>query len=775
MDVSRHGGEAVAFRSGKFRKGRRLIRTPRLWHNEHGSITIFLSLILAVMLAFVAIFIDYSRMSALKAKSERLLHAATRSVMSAYVPELQRTYGLFAYGDTDPAMILSGVLDRSLAYKARTDVLPILDAKRFSSSVELSRELGGYDVFAAQINEEMKYKAPVNFALEVVGRFKPMSEAMKEASGTVEMLAQIQQLYDRREAELDRMLNVQRTAGQKTDGLVEQIGTNGASELADASLGGGIFSAADMAVQYDDYKIQQESAAFETPPAERNGSSGSGEPNAGWIERLQRQSKIAAYESGSRRVANRMQAAVTRALASHVNDMREASEHLLQAQRINAELEAVIAAAGRRGADGAYDAVTRSDMPGAAGGPAGGGASVRQKLRELPLPDRFFIGMRQRIEGQERDFSSLRTDVEALRETLPMALDDAGTNGYVLKSLVRSAGRTAGAYHDRYGGRGSVIREIESELKSHRADDEIRKREERTANGKLREVNEKIAFLSRAAGHQSDFRRVERFYRENLKLNRGIAAAVSAARPEKDSAAAGKHAMERMDGFFGGIAGMLDATGDRLLQNEYASDHFSHFDYAKVLALARPGTPFDGAAAADLLSVENQELEYILYGFGHPGGNLSAAYGEIFAMRLAIRTMEALADPAVLAFGNPLVVFAKALVHGIAQALVDMTMLAEQGYVELSKTLKIKLTYKDHLRLFLFAHPGSDSRLSRMLAIIRLDTGVNPDDHYTYLSADAGITMPVWFLPGVMRTLRIGEGVWEGGAYTVDLQADYSY
>lgn len=772
MDVSRHGGEAVAFRSGKFRRGRRLIRTPRLWHNEHGSITIFLSLILAVMLAFVAIFIDYSRMSALKAKSERLLHAATRSVMSAYVPELQRTYGLFAYGDTDPAMILSGVLDRSLAYKARTDVLPILDAKRFSSSVELSRELGGYDVFAAQINEEMKYKAPVNFALEVVGRFKPMSQAMKEASGTVEILAQIQQLYDRREAELDRMLNIQRTAGHQTDGLVEQIGTNGARELADASLGGGVFSAADMAAQYDDYKRQQESAAFGAPPADGSGNEA---PDTGWFERMQRQSKIVAYESGSRRLADRMQAAVTRALPPHTNDMRKASEHLLQAQRINAEMEAVIAAAGRRGADGAYDAVTRSDMPGAAGGPAGGGASVRQKLRELPLPDRFFVGMRQRIEGQERDFSSLRTDVEALREMLPRALEYSGMNGYALKGLVRAAGRAAGAYNDRYGGRGSVIREIEAELKSHRADDELRKREERIASGKLREANEKIAFLSRAVGHQADFRRVERFYRENLKLNRGIAAAVSADRPEKDSAAAGKYAMERMDGFFDGMAGMLDATGDRLLQNEYAADHFSHFDYTKVQALTLPGTPFDGAAAGDLLSVENQELEYILYGFGHPGGNLAAAYGEIFAMRLAIRTMESLADPAVLAFGNPLVILAKALVHGITQALVDMTMLAEQGYVELSKTLKIKLTYKDHLRLFLFAHPGSDSRLSRMLAIIRLDTGINPDDHYTYLSADAGITMPVWFLPGVMRTLRIGGGAWEAGAYTVDLQADYSY
>lgn len=48
---------------------------------------------------FVAIFIDYARIAAFRVQTERMTHAAMRSVMSAYDTSL-REYGLFAYGDS---------------------------------------------------------------------------------------------------------------------------------------------------------------------------------------------------------------------------------------------------------------------------------------------------------------------------------------------------------------------------------------------------------------------------------------------------------------------------------------------------------------------------------------------------------------------------------------------------------------------------------------------------------------------------------------------------
>ena len=774
----------MKFKSSKNRLWRLFTPKPRLWKKEHGSITIFLSLVLAVVLAFVAIFIDYSRMAALKAKAERLAHAATRSVMSAYVPELQRTYGLFAYGETDPSMIFSGVLERSLEYKAREDMLPLMDAKLVSSSVELSRELGNYEVFKTQINEEMKYKAPVNFAIEVVGRFKPMSQAMKEASGAVEVLEKVQKLYDKREAELDKMLDLMKKAGQRTDGLVENIGTagsGGTGDISDIPLSGSVSTATDMAAQYHDYKVQKERVSNETPPPEKipvpsaiEGET-TEEDNPGFLEWISLLLRIDQYEQGSANTTSRINSIVGRAFPPHSNDMVKAREHLKKAEELNAEMAAVIATIGTRSADNAYNDVTNSDIPGAENGPTGDTAKIREEMEKLPLKAEFFTEMGNHITKQEEDFVWMKSKVEALEGLLAQAFSNSGMSAYSLKLSVVIAGQASSEYSDRYGSGGSVIKQIEATFAEHRTGDEERKGFEKDAKNELEKANELIKFLSESKGHLEDFKEVEKYFQENVDMNEASVEALETTTREEDPAAAGKDSMEKMDGFFGGISELLDATGDRLLQNEYASDHFSNFDFSKVEAFMKPGATISGAAAAELLSIDQQELEYIIYGFGNPGGNLAAAYGEIFAMRLAIRTMEALIDPEILVYGNPLVILAKAILEGLIAAVGDMTKLATQGHIDLAKTLPIKLTYKDHLRLFLFAHPGNDNRLSRMLALIRFDTGVNPDDHYTYLSGDTAISMPIWFLPGVMKTFGVGGGTWTGKEYTVDLQADYSY
>ena len=59
---------------------------------------LFLIIALATVFMFVAIFIDFSRIAAMKVQSERLTRATVRSVMSSYDPRLQKEYGLYALG-----------------------------------------------------------------------------------------------------------------------------------------------------------------------------------------------------------------------------------------------------------------------------------------------------------------------------------------------------------------------------------------------------------------------------------------------------------------------------------------------------------------------------------------------------------------------------------------------------------------------------------------------------------------------------------------------------
>ena len=55
----------------------------------------------------------------------------------------------------------------------------------------------------------MKYKAPIDFTLEIASRFAPIASAMKEASTAVVTLEQIRKLYDQREAHLQAVLDDQ--------------------------------------------------------------------------------------------------------------------------------------------------------------------------------------------------------------------------------------------------------------------------------------------------------------------------------------------------------------------------------------------------------------------------------------------------------------------------------------------------------------------------------------------------------------------------------------
>ena len=82
------------------------------------------------------------------------------------------------------------------------DVFRLLNPRVEDARVNAGVPLGRHDVLKRQILEEMKYKAPVDFAMELAARFRPLSGAMKEASRTVGLLELLRGLYDQRQARL---------------------------------------------------------------------------------------------------------------------------------------------------------------------------------------------------------------------------------------------------------------------------------------------------------------------------------------------------------------------------------------------------------------------------------------------------------------------------------------------------------------------------------------------------------------------------------------------
>src|SRR5690606_8667055 len=103
------------------------------------------------------------------------------------------------------------------------------------------------------------------------------------------------------------------------------------------------------------------------------------------------------------------------------------------------------------------------------------------------------------------------------------------------------------------------------------------------------------------------------------------------------------------------LSGLLSAIRDEALVNEYVLFYFRH----RVTGL-------DGNPALEDVGRRplKGEVEYVLYGFDSCAANRAAAVGELFAVRFAVRTAEALADVRKAAAGSPLLVLLTAAAEG---------------------------------------------------------------------------------------------------------------
>ncbi|HEY4430437.1 MAG TPA: hypothetical protein VGN87_05300 [Paenibacillus sp.] len=727
-----------------------------------GSVSIFLIMVLAFVFLFTAVLIDYARIAAFNVQEERLARASVRSVMSSYNVELREKYGLFAYGESDGDRLLSQVLNDNMHKSGRSDAFNLIPFVLESSSLEWSRPLGNYDVVRRQILEEMKYKAPVDFALELAGKFKPLSGVMTEASHATELLSKLQPLYDQREKALDLMLERRSQAAKSGKRLLLWI-MNPPGESIPASSLGSMQSAADIPAQYSDYlgKYNEDLYRDSEKPAKYT-------------------YQLSLYQSRTNEMLSRYPALLTAFREDHRRLMEEAKEALKKAQQLNEEMRDVLEQSRMEGADLSDYPATDWDVPTGSGEIS---TEPLKKLREqedaLILSSTDLSQMEKSISTQQRAYEAIEPIVGGMSGVLYEALSDCG-DSYQMISSVLEAAHVVNNYLQNYGEKGNIIASDLAFIEQHRSSDKERKQLEREAKSKLGEARallDKIRMMGDGVTDSLEsYQTLRQYYEDNIAFNKG-SVSDPAVKSEVGSNpyTAGRSAMEDMDGMYAAMGDIMSGARDRLFQTEYSALYFQHFDVSKLATLATSSV--EGTTElTDQLNPHAQELEYILYGFHNPAGNVAAAYAEIFAMRLSIRTMEGFIEKASL--GNPLAVLAAALLYGIQQAIQDMLLLCEKGSIPLSKYLPTQLTYRDHLRLFMMMHGGGDVQLSRMLALIRLNTGINPEVKDTYVSSNIKLGTRLWFLPGVVKLLDYSAGYSgevQGSTYMRVVQADFSY
>lgn len=744
---------------------------------QEGAVTVFISVVTAGVVLFSALFIDFARIAAFNRQLEITAQAGVRSVLSAYDDELYEQYGLFGRGGSQADEIFTEIVTANLEGKAEwsggEDVFRLLDGKAGTSHVNTAQLLGDREVFRRQILQEMKYKAPIDFTIELFNKLAPLSGAMEEASAAVNTLENLGKLFERRQSALEQTLELQRKAAQAVDGS----GMDALIPGSDSAAGAG--TAAGIAAAYPHFLAwvaADASRKEDEPPLFSQ--------------------QIATFTQHALGMASSVAAAGTETAQLHARFETEALQALNRARELNGQMrdEMNKATSSSSKPGGAGGSPVKGLKGGAGRGQTGGEASkasadINDSLLaadQLLLADEWFDAYELELRDQSDDWS--RVEFAALQFQNSVTAAMGGQAGSMAIELYRAADqlkRDYLAYKSAYIRPGATLTERKQAIESLDATSAERKRQQAKADSLWKQSRRLLAGIKNVSGtaqQKEAFDQVEKRYQDSLLFNDKLdGAGEGRSEPQRadggaeDAGGQAQAAQTRAGLFFAGLGEALEGGRDSFYLGEYAAGRFRHLDPVQLKDIFN-GAASDRSALSGLANLENQELEYILYGFADPAANLAAAYGELFGVRLAVRTMEGLSECKTL--GHPLLVLAAAIVYGLEKAIEDMTAFANKGSAPLSKYMPVELTYLDYLRLFFLVQGDDGHKLSRMIAVIEHNTDLTLSAVPSGVTAEARASVSVWFLPGMMRMLGhagLLHGQISGGRYETTKTAGWSY
>lgn len=722
-------------------------------HKEGGSVSIFFIALTAAFVLITALLIDFARVAAFRQQAELAVKSGARSVLSSFDPELYSRFGLFVRGGEPADRVFADTLAGN-AMPAETGRFPYLDTRWEGTEVTESRPIADHDILRRQVLEEMKYKAPIDLTIELASRLRGMSGMIEDTKKTVDLLERMQDAYDRREEAMDDALEQQRSHGEFVRAAFAQEVPNPPLPLSPSQATGNVGHVADIANQYDDYvskRLEDEARMRAILAAQGAPIPPEAFPRFVFI--------VAGYESGTSRLASRLASDAEAARKKSERAHTDAREALEEAKEANEEMRDIAAEAA---AIGAADAPASPEQAAAM-------AELRRKTAEMVLDPSFFMHYEMEIAAQRSQGNEVIGYATSFASQASSVPGSTG-KGSVLRSEASRLQNGFAQFVKAYGPAGTIVSARAASFQAHRSQDEERKQEQKKAKSEWAGAKRLLGLLSGRTGtpeERAEFERLKELYEQNLQWNQ--TEAEYAASEQADEPDDGRDEALSLSGdLLTIVEDSLLGVRDQLYYSEYAISRMSRYEPAYAKELLRGGEA--------PLSIDVQQTEYILYGFHNPSGNIAAAYGEIFAVRLAIRTMEGFVECSKL--GNPLLVLVAALAYGIRGAVADLQSLVERGTIQLSKYANIPTTYVDYLRLFLLLHGGSDNQTARMIAIMEQETGVSFQEAYTYASVEGTGSVKLWFFPGLVRMLgRYGSlgGTVRDGRYEAVYQADYAY
>lgn len=756
----------------------------RFWKRGEGSVSVYLIIVIMPIFLFQALFVDVIRVRLAERETELALKSGLRSVMSRYDQALAQ-YGLYGqdWQQADSEEVFWEGMEGNLENRSSASfryVDTVLEKK--NSNLSAIYTLGNPDVLKRQIAQEMKVKAPVEFITELVDKFKKTgtATAFEQAADYSDQAKKLQALHEKREEALDRSWN----AARDMIAVAKLAAQSAEQELASLNqLAGriGIRSMDEMRTSLA--QIEQDIAnlsngmdslarAISMKQSVLASLSGPAKEQAELIRSLL--SEISNLQSGLSSLSSQMNVLST-SRAAHIQLLADMTEYTA---RYSASRLTI---AGREQAVAVSYEQLRQALELAVKAHEDWQAEL-ERLKQSSsgngvLPQELF--QFESLYGQ--DYFTMY-QVQAAK--IPAAMNGLLNRWSAVEWWQSAQWREV---YDQAGKVREQISNFESKRKSDEAARDARNnavRQEEQANrskigSTLAEMNQALGPCGLGADpYRELYQKLEGSgglaakYKNYSKLNI-MPTSVSSLSGDPDRAVSQGFSLIRQ------IGSLLGGFRDEWLINEYALNKFNY----RTTGL--PAGAGNGAGATSSSPEKHplvgQEAEYVLYGFNSCSANMGAAYGELFAMLFGIRTVEALLEPRTqsLQLGSPLLVLLAAAAEGGVKALRDVKALTDGGTVPLVQKLStFKLGYKDFLRLFLLLHPNQSGVLTRIQALLELNTGVDLTVTTTYIQGSAGTSVKLWFMPGLMKILNKSTGIGdtiEKGRLQIKRMAVYSY
>ncbi|MFN7251944.1 MAG: hypothetical protein ACK4M9_14235 [Anaerobacillus sp.] len=758
-----------------------------------GSVSIFFILIILPVFFFNAVLIDYARILAADKQTEYAVQSAVRSTLSSFDDELLKNFGLFGF-DGDAAAIFEKVLKESMemeSIEGEAKVFNFIDPKVELTEVDVTRQLAHPEIIRHQILEDMKYKAPVEIVTTILEKFNFISEAMKEASVFMKVAKKVEKEFNKREKALDKLKDNLTTSHADSERLDNGInGSRGASfpnvnNFSDIvyHFNNGYKSTLknieqiekalqnDFNEDFSDIEDKDERTKKEKEQEEKRKEKEQ--------ELKEEQEKIETFEKNCTNLIKKLNG-----YANNIKkELEKAENNLKEAKDRNEKIKDIINKSRTEVGNDYNESVElttktgtgSSDVKGAAGDIENLSNDLDQYIYDPAIDGYDFFG-----ELEE----AVDTALKESNEIIPFldVLEDAFTPlGDLAKDLTDATelNKSRDAINQHLP---NMRRAISDGVQIFLGDPPKRKEwevevepefDDVEENKKAGELLDSIDDTLDAIGGESEFyKQLEELFKEydQFAEEHGLPA-LDKLVIGTDASDSGNSAMDLLDALFKNIGNILLNARDEMYINEY------------ILLNFNSKKPSGGIANGDDYLLDNREVEYIIYGLHAPGANYSAALGQLFAIRFALRFIDALMNNRVRAAGHPLAIFLAALGYALGNAISDLEALTTDRQdpllINSRLTPGLRFAYKDYLRLFLFMNPGGDKRLMRVMAMIERKSGVDLKERYTYVEGTATTSLKLWFIPEIAKTLNV-IGVLDGkvnadNRYEFKKHAHFSY